>query len=1192
MKTLQRSIKELANGIFQYERPRIKLSVNQIYLKISAGSVGKGKVQIQEAGGNKIKGIIYSSSPRMICLITRFEGENVEIPYEYDAKGLVGGEVQKGKLYIVSNGGEYTIPYEVIVESVFEVSSIGEVKNLFHFANLAQTNWEEAFRVFYSKEFAKLFEKSEREYKLLYESFSSGSKNEQNMEAFLLAINKKSKVEFQLENADTEITFENLEENISEKIVITKNNWGYLYLEVTTDMPFIQISKNVIQTNDFVGKSYLFEYVIEFNKLHAGNNFGKITFTSAHQSISYTICVKKKKNEAEVAKTREKSVNLRKLLNRYIQFRMKSISVATWAKDTHTYLERLHNLDEENAWYELFQAQVRLINQQVDDARWLLERYARQNETRDKDPDQYGYFLYLTTLCNPEKEYINKVTQDVQMLYQSNRTSWRLLWILLYLDEELENNRNKKLQAIEQQIEFGCSSPVLYIEAYYVLLQDPYMLNRLGKAQLKIISFIIKQGALNQDIAGQLFYLASKEKKFSPLFYRILDMACEKYGTKEHVGILCGYLIKNDMCHSKYFKWYAKAVEYDLRITRLYEYYMMALGENEEIEIPQIVLMYFQYNNQLDYRRKAFLYAYIIKNKERYVELYRNYRPVIERFVIDQILEQHLNEDLGYLYQNILTEKILTSELATALSHLLFMQKIVCSNNNMRYVVVCHSASEKEQVIPLIDKKAYISIFSDDYEIMFLDKYNRKYGKEIFYRLESLMPRDTLYQACLNLYPYSIELALYYFEQKKTYKIEEENNLNILFFIETSSLIKDKFKKDIRTEIIQYYYQNYDVYTDKAETFFLQLNDSKLDISERVKVIEILIMHQQYEKAMEKLKQNGWHRISAKLLLRLCTYFILSEEEQADENEFLVKLAYVCVKKGKYNEIVLKYLVQHFQGTLKQMIEIWALAKQFELETYELSQRVIVQILFTKDYTLRADRIFEDYYHNGARKVIKSAYFSYFSYEYFVRQKELPKNFDSYLLKEYTRKEELNEICKLCLLKSLSEKQLNEQEENVVRELMEEYIVRNMYFKFYQNFPTSITNRYQISDKLFIEYSTNPKNRVEIHYILNTAKKKNDSFIVEDMPLMYEGIFVKTITMFFGENLEYYITDISENEEFVTESTSINKSNLPVEQKESKYDLLNEIILSVTLQDDHTMFHMMERFLEREFMSKHVFNIR
>ncbi|RDU22314.1 DUF5717 family protein [Anaerosacchariphilus polymeriproducens] len=1189
---MYRSIKELANGIFQYEKPRIKLSDNQIILNIPSGSVGKGKVQIQEAGGNKIKGIIYSSNPRMICLVTRFEGENVEIPYEYDTKGLVGGDVQKGKFYIVSNGGEYTIPYEIMVESVFEVSSIGEVKNLFHFANLAQTNWDEAFRVFYSKEFAQIFEKNEREYKLLYESFSSSAKNEQNMEAFLIAINKKSKVEFQLDNANPEIMFENLEENISEKIVITKNNWGYLYLEVKTDMPFIQISKSVIQTNDFVGKSCIFEYIIEFDKLHAGKNFGKITFSSAHQSISYTICVKKEKDEAERTKTKENSINLRKLLNRYIQFRMKSISAATWAKDSLTYLERLHNLEEDNHWYELFQAQVRIINQQVDDARWLLERYALENEKNEQNPDQYGYFLYLTTLCNPEKEYINKITQEVQMLYQRNRSSWRLLWILLYLDEELENNRNKKLQEIEQQIEMGCSSPVLYIEAYYVLLQDSYMLNRLGKAQLKIISWIIKQGALNQEMAGQLFHLASREKKFSPLFYRILDIACEKYGNKEHVGILCGYLIKNDMCHSKYFKWYAKAVEYDLRITRLYEYFMMSLVENEEIEIPQIVLMYFQYNNQLDYRRKAFLYAYIIKNKERHEEIYRNYRPIIERFTIDQILEQHLNENLGYLYKNILTDKMLTVELATALSHLLFMHKIICTNNNMKYIVVSHSALEKEQVVPLIDGKAYISIFTDDYEIMFQDKYNRRYGKEISYQSESLLPRDSLYQECLKLYPYSVELALYYFEQKKTFKIQEENNLNILFFIEKSSLIKDKFKKDIRTEIIQYYYQNYGEYTERAEEFFLQLDDSKLDISERAKVIEILIMNRQYEKAMEKISQNGWHRISAKLLLRLCTNFIITEEEQSNENEFLVTLVYACVKKGKYNDIILKYLVKYFQGTLSQMIEIWELAKQFETETIELSQRIIIQILFTKEYTSKTDKIFEDYYHNGAGKVIKIAYFAYFSYEYFVRQKRLPENFDNYLLKEYLRKEELNEICKLCLLKSLSEKQLNEQEENVVKELLEEYIGRDLYFKFYQNFPINITNRYQLNDKLFIEYSTNPKSRVEIHYMLHSQENKNSSFIVEDMPLMYEGIFVKMITMFFGENLQYYITEISDKEEVISECTSINKSDLPVEQKESKYDLLNEIILSVTLQDDHTMIHMMERFMEREFMSKHVFNIR
>lgn len=1192
---MRRCIKDLANGKFEYDKPTIKLSENHLELQVPINNVGKGNFHIQEVSGKKVKGIIYSSNPRMICLVTQFEGDMIEIPYEYDTRGLEGGETQKGEMFIISSAGECVLPFEVKIEPVFKNSSIGAVKNLFHFANLAQTNWDEAFKIFYSKEFSNIFEKREREYQTLYESFATGAKNEQNLEAFLIAINKKSRVKFQIEDSEVGQIFKNPEENFSEKIVITKDNWGYLCLEVKADAPFILVEKNKIKTNDFVGKSLTFEYIIEVNKLHDGNNYGNITFSTAYHSITYPICVKKEIDEITHQKKREKKLNLRGLLKRYILFRMKSISAGTWAKDTLTYLDRLHNLEEENQWYDLFQAQTRIINQQIEDARWLLERYASRNEGKEQNPEQYGYYLYLTTLCNPDKHYINEVTVQVQLLFQKNKSSWRLLWILLFLDEELENNRNKKLQAIEQQIERGCRSPVLYIEAYYAILQDPFLISRLEKAQLKVIWWMIKQEALNQDMANQIFHLAARAKKFNPLLYKILDVACDKYGNKENVGILCSYLIKSDKYQKRYFKWYAKAVEYDLRITRLYEYYIMSLGEDQEVEIPQMVLMYFRYNSQLDYRRKAFLYVYILKHQLRNEEIYRNYRPLIERFVIDQIRDEHFDRNLAYLYNNILSESMLTPELAKPLSRLLFLQQIKCKNANMKQVVVCHPELEQEQIISLVDGKAYINIFTDDWQLLFQDNKGQRYGKDIAFDLISLMPKDSLYQRCLRLYPLSIELAIYYFEKKKTFKIQEENNLKILFLIEQSPLIKEKFKRDIRTEIIQYYYENNGEYTDEVEEFFLELNADKLDISERAKVIEILIISRQYESAFEKIRQYGVDRVSIKLLLRLCCDFITQENESIGtqrENELLLRLAHTCVVRGKYNETVLEFLVEYFKGTLHQMIEIWELAEEFETETYELAERIIVQMLFTRDYISKVDKIFAGYYHKGARREVKNAYFSYYSYEYFVHHRVLTAKFVSCLTKEYLRKENLNEICKLGLFKALSEKQLVEKEEEIVKELMKEYIEKNMYFKFYQSFPLSITNCYQLNDKQFIEYDTNPKNKVEIHYMLNSQSNRNNSFIVEDMEHMYEGIFVKTITMFFGENLQYYINEQTETEETITESTSIYKSDLPVEQKDSKYDLLNEIILSQTLQDEHTMVHMMERFMERDYIAKQVFDIK
>ena len=53
-------------------------------------------------------------------------------------------------------------------------------------------------------------------------------------------------------------------------------------------------------------------------------------------------------------------------------------------------------------------------------------------------------------------------------------------------------------------------------------------------------------------------------------------------------------------------QWYRAGVEQDLRVTRLYEYFMNSLDPEEETEIPRSALIYFAYQSNLDQERLAF----------------------------------------------------------------------------------------------------------------------------------------------------------------------------------------------------------------------------------------------------------------------------------------------------------------------------------------------------------------------------------------------------------------------------------------------------------------------------------------------------------------------------------------------------------------------------------------------------------
>lgn len=52
--------------------------------------------------------------------------------------------------------------------------------------------------------------------------------------------------------------------------------------------------------------------------------------------------------------------------------------------------------------------------------------------------------------------------------------------------------------------------------------------------------------------------------------------------------------------------------------------------------------------------------------------------------------------------------------------------------------------------------------------------------------------------------------------------------------------------------------------------------------------------------------------------------------------------------------------------------------------------------------------------------------------------------------------------------------------------------------------------------------------------------------------------------MFFGENIQYYIMEESESGEQLTESGSLQKSDIMNDNPDSKYEIINDMMISMT----------------------------
>ena len=125
-------------------------------------------------------------------------------------------------------------------------------------------------------------------------------------------------------------------------------------------------------------------------------------------------------------------------------------------------------------------------------------------------------------------------------------------------------------------------------------------------------------------------------------------------------------------------------------------------------------------------------------------------------------------------------------------------------------------------------------------------------------------------------------------------------------------------------------------------------------------------------------------------------------------------------------------------------------------------------------------------------------------------------------------------------------------------------------------------------DKTFVEYHTNPRNVVTIHYILDDRSDAAKSFVTEDMSNVFCGIFVKTFTLFEGEQLKYYITEKGEHGESITDSKTI-ICKTSEDKKTTNEDRINEIIRMHRTGDNESVKDAIMDYEMKRYLAKTLF---
>ena len=347
----------------------------------------------------------------------------------------------------------------------------------------------------------------------------------------------------------------------------------------------------------------------------------------------------------------------------------------------------------------------------------------------------------------------------------------------------------------------------------------------------------------------------------------------------------------------------------------------------------------------------------------------------------------------------------------------------------------------------------------------------------------------------------NIYFDMYLCEGRKHYVTVDESNVEYCRELAESKLVSEYYKRDIRMALIQYYYDNDQVTT--LDEFLLGMNIKVLSAKDRATVVRYMTRRGMFEKAYQIMSIYGTEEIAAKDCVGVCSHMIQEKDKIPDP--LLIKLCYYAFANGKYDEVLLRYLVENFNGLTKQLRNIWKAAKSFEIDTFPLMERLITQMLYTHTTVGEKEEIFEEYCRTGSGTRVALAYLSYCSFEYFAKERLTDEKVFDHITEMYRLGEPINDACKLALLKYYAEEKGKRTEK--IKAMLKEFIVdfmhRNTYFSLFNKYADVVPEISDYLDKTIIEYRTNPNYRVMLHYILEDGRDGDETYHTEEMRNMF-----------------------------------------------------------------------------------------
>ncbi len=734
---MRQKIQDIIRGKFEYDGPVLLLEEEELDLPVIENEVYRGSFHLTSSNGEPVRGIVTCEHPSIRIPSPEFDAADAEIRFEFSGKPISDDEAESGVFVVTSSAGEYLFPFSVMTSRHYLATSIGKIKTLNDFYNLCKLNWDEALDVFSSRYFCNIFHDNTEYYNLLYRSVTQLKCSSHEMEEFLIATGKKKRCVFSVD-ADKR-TYYLSDRPQSDTVLVMKSEWGYCDIRISCTDPFIELGKKQLKMYDFFGKHADFSFRIRPERMHRGRNFASITLENGFQKETIVLeCIL-----GDLPKEHSSDWMRRyyryQLETSFLSYLLGEKSETEWILESIDMLQNAVQEDPKNRWLNLFYAYLYFRADEfgrMDEEMELIPRNMRTSKTPLSCMYQYLCFLRGDMGSGSLKARID----ETLVRYRRHPI---LNWIRLQADDSLVHNPQRKYDTIRQFMKSGSTNPIFYLEAARILQAYPEFLNSNDDFDCRLLGWMSKKNLLTRELAIRIEGMAMGKQSFNRNYLRVLSKCFKKFADPSYIKSICVYLIHTNQYGDASFPWFRRGVEQHLKIAGLYEAYILSWSRSKG-ELPPEIVRYFSMSSTLPARKKATLYAYIVRNKDRLENDWPDYIPVIREFAVSELTKNHMNDDLAIIYEEI--RRMMTSEEWDAVKNgAESCYKVYVGKTDFQAVRVMQSAPGIGMERTVISgERAYIHLYRSPYVILYEGKDGLLYvpGKEC--HVSKMLPGNRL----------------------------------------------------------------------------------------------------------------------------------------------------------------------------------------------------------------------------------------------------------------------------------------------------------------------------------------------------------------------------------------------------------------------------------------------------------------